>query len=175
MLVLPPWSRIYHWFNRNLDQDKLPWSLFFDLKSLNRYVPVIEFEQFRKGKTDLTVNSHYIDYWVSCLLVLISLEIDYRDNIDQVLYLQHYKEGWTEGGWIDKYDFRECNEKPVYEIVWHTRVLNHSFLSLNFHIISIRTTKITTIGDIFGDILMKYDLVILHVYRFKAQLALWSN
>ncbi len=49
MLVLPPWGRIYHWFNRQLNQQKLKWSLFFDLHSLNKHVPVIEFEQFIHG------------------------------------------------------------------------------------------------------------------------------
>ena len=49
ILVLPPWGRRYHW-RSHINQEKLPWSTFFDIKSLNRYVPVIEFEEFLKGE-----------------------------------------------------------------------------------------------------------------------------
>lgn len=45
-LVLPPWFTP-HWRNR---QEAEKWSEFFDLNSLNRFVPVIEFTDFLKGK-----------------------------------------------------------------------------------------------------------------------------
>ena len=48
VLVLPPWGNLYHWKSRHLDQIGIPWSLFFDLPSLRRFVPVIEFEEFLK-------------------------------------------------------------------------------------------------------------------------------
>ena len=48
ILVLPPWGRLFHWKSRHLDQVGIPWSLFFDLPSLRRFVPVIEFEEFLK-------------------------------------------------------------------------------------------------------------------------------
>lgn len=50
ILVLPPWGGLYHWQTRKLGQQiKIPWSLFFDLESLNRFVPVIEFDQYLEG------------------------------------------------------------------------------------------------------------------------------
>lgn len=49
VLVLPPWGRLYHWQSRHIDQIKIPWSLFFDLDSLRRFIPVIEFDEFLKG------------------------------------------------------------------------------------------------------------------------------
>ena len=49
-LVLPPWGRIYHWMNRHLDQARIPWATFFDVESLNRHVPVIEFDQYLKSE-----------------------------------------------------------------------------------------------------------------------------
>jgi len=50
VLVLPPWSALYHWQTQSIGpQIKLPWSLFFDIASLNRLVPVLEFEDFLKG------------------------------------------------------------------------------------------------------------------------------
>ena len=45
VLVLPPWQRMYHW-KSNIPQSDLPWKLFFDLESLNEFVPSIEFEDF---------------------------------------------------------------------------------------------------------------------------------
>uniref|UniRef100_A0A1I7TMJ6 GDP-fucose protein O-fucosyltransferase 2 n=1 Tax=Caenorhabditis tropicalis TaxID=1561998 RepID=A0A1I7TMJ6_9PELO len=83
ILVLPPWGRLHHWMRMEV---ALSWRLFFDLQSLNRFVPVIEFEDF----------------------------LDETENhpIDQVIYLQHYEEGWgTE--YVRKFDERKCLS-PAY-------------------------------------------------------------
>jgi hypothetical protein len=32
--------------------------------------------------------------------------------IDSVLYLQHYSEGWTDGKFEEKHDYRDCIETP---------------------------------------------------------------
>ncbi|KAH8331874.1 hypothetical protein KR067_000209 [Drosophila pandora] len=45
-LVLPPWPRLYHWNSQGLRQSNLPWSHFFDLASLRRYAPVLDYEEF---------------------------------------------------------------------------------------------------------------------------------
>ena len=50
VLVLPAWGRVYHWKSRDLDQEALPWGTFFDLESLRKFVPVIEFEEFLKSE-----------------------------------------------------------------------------------------------------------------------------
>lgn len=50
MLVLPPWGRLYHWQSPDILQVRIPWSEFFDLPSLNKNIPVIEYEQFLAGK-----------------------------------------------------------------------------------------------------------------------------
>ncbi len=34
--------------------------------------------------------------------------------IDSVLYLQHYAEGWTDGKFEEKFDYRDCIEEPRY-------------------------------------------------------------
>jgi len=47
-LVLPPWSRLYHW-RSNIVQEQIPWATFFDLDSLSRHVPVMEFVDFLNG------------------------------------------------------------------------------------------------------------------------------
>ena len=57
VLVLPPWPKLYHW--RSAYRDRLmaftPWSRFFDLPSLNQFVPTIEFDDY------LERNGHRID------------------------------------------------------------------------------------------------------------------
>ena len=62
VLVLPPWGNLYHWKSRHLglEQIKIPWATFFDIPSLRKFVPVIEFEEFLKGtvKTIKFCNLH---------------------------------------------------------------------------------------------------------------------
>ncbi|XP_023240555.1 GDP-fucose protein O-fucosyltransferase 2-like isoform X1 [Centruroides sculpturatus] len=88
ILVLPPWGPLYHWKSEIAEpQIKIPWSEFFDLRSLSKYVPVIEFETFLKEN---------------------------GDEIEEIFYLQHYEEGWTEGKWEEKMDIRKCLESHPY-------------------------------------------------------------
>lgn len=47
-LVLPPWSRLYHW-RSTVVQQQIPWATFFDIDSLSRHVPVMEFVEFLNG------------------------------------------------------------------------------------------------------------------------------
>lgn len=47
-LVLPPWSNLYHWKPKD-DIEPIPWSVFFDLSSLQLFAPVIEMHQFFNG------------------------------------------------------------------------------------------------------------------------------
>ena len=46
VMVLPPYRHLYHWQSRDLDQNQIPWSKFFDLEELKKYVPVMEFDQY---------------------------------------------------------------------------------------------------------------------------------
>ncbi|KAK0420778.1 hypothetical protein QR680_014881 [Steinernema hermaphroditum] len=87
VLVLPPWGNLYHWQRR---EKKKPWREFFDLESLNEFVPVIEFEDFLKVNGPI---------------------------IDQVVYLQNYAEGWTNGHFEMKADERECISADQYYLM----------------------------------------------------------
>lgn len=51
-LVLPPWGRLYHWQSPDIRQVRIPWADFFDLPSLGRNIPVLEYEQFIAGEAD---------------------------------------------------------------------------------------------------------------------------
>lgn len=90
ILVLPPWGPLYHWKSKDLGlQMQVPWGKFFDLPSLSRYTPVIEFSQFLK---------------------------DHGLVIEELYYLQHYAEGWTDGKWEERMDLRECMEEVPYSM-----------------------------------------------------------
>ncbi|KAI6235337.1 GDP-fucose protein O-fucosyltransferase 2 [Aphelenchoides besseyi] len=84
-LVLPPWYGLPHWKRSGSRVHK--WSEFFDLRSMNRFVPVVEFEDFASENTN---------------------------QVDSVLYLQHYAEGWDGGNYELKYDLRPCIEAEHY-------------------------------------------------------------
>ncbi|PIO28860.1 hypothetical protein AB205_0076930 [Aquarana catesbeiana] len=88
VLVLPPWGRLYHWQSPDIHQIRIPWAEFFDLDSLNKNIPVIEYEDF--------------------------LAESGGPFIDQVYVLQGYAEGWKEGTWEEKVDQRPCIDKLMY-------------------------------------------------------------
>lgn len=46
VLVLPPFGGLFHWQKQEV---RVPWSAFFDVASLNLFVPSIEFEDFLQG------------------------------------------------------------------------------------------------------------------------------
>lgn len=81
VLVLPPWGSLYHWQKQAV---RLRWSEFFDVRSLSEFVPIIEFEDFLEES---------------------------GSTIEQVVYLQPYKEGWGKE-YVLKYDRRECVDGP---------------------------------------------------------------
>ena len=87
VLVLPPWSRLYHWQSQNIDpQMKIPWKTFFDIPSLRSHVPVIEFEEY--------------------------IELMGEPVIEEVYYLQRFAEGWSK--WEEKLEIRKCIDPNRY-------------------------------------------------------------
>lgn len=62
ILVLPPWPRLYHWKSPS-QESWLPWRNFFDIDSLNEFVPSIEFDQYilkKGGSIDSVSNCLYL-------------------------------------------------------------------------------------------------------------------
>lgn len=91
-LVLPPWGPLYHWQTRSLgDQTKIPWKNFFDVESISRYVPCLDFEDYLKTEN----NGHVIDI---------------------VYYLQNFPGGWDHGSgdWEKTPKLQECTSPPPY-------------------------------------------------------------
>ncbi|XP_061463610.1 GDP-fucose protein O-fucosyltransferase 2 isoform X1 [Rhineura floridana] len=93
VLVLPPWGRLYHWQSPDIHQIRIPWFEFFDVPSLSKNIPVIEYEQF--------------------------LAESGGPFIDQVYVLQNYAEGWKEGTWEEKIDKRPCIDQLMYSTDKH--------------------------------------------------------
>ncbi|KRY01613.1 GDP-fucose protein O-fucosyltransferase 2, partial [Trichinella pseudospiralis] len=90
VLVLPPWgSSIHHRSHQLGYQHRIPWKLWFDLESLNRFIPVIELEDYFREAG--------------------------RTSIDVVYFLQPFPEGFTE--WSEKMEFRPCIKSFYYQQV----------------------------------------------------------
>jgi len=117
VLVLPPWDHLYHWQSRDLGpQHKIPWSHFFHVDSLEHFVPVIEFHEWKKLS---------------------------RNRVDAVNYLQGYKEGWQDGKFEEKYDIRDCLDKPRYQKISENKYTGHFFafkdvFASEFHCLSVQ-------------------------------------
>ena len=76
-LVLPVWGPLPHWPH---DERDLPWNMFFDVASLNRLIPVMEFRDF------VSDASHVTD-----------------------IYLSHFPETFSsDNRWHERYQFKEC-------------------------------------------------------------------
>uniref|UniRef100_A0A915HTI6 GDP-fucose protein O-fucosyltransferase 2 n=1 Tax=Romanomermis culicivorax TaxID=13658 RepID=A0A915HTI6_ROMCU len=81
------WRTLCEVFSKSLrSQIKIPWNLFFDLESLNRFVPVIEFDDYLK-------------------------EVGVQ-RVEAVFYLQAYAESWTH--WEEKWHYRPCIDQNYY-------------------------------------------------------------
>ena len=57
--------------------------------------------------------------------------------IEETYYLQHYKEGWTDGKWEEKMDERECIEDHGFEKVTHFLYFNLVFVCIPLFIVTV--------------------------------------
>ena len=55
VMVLPPFRHLYHW-QSGFEQQRVPWSQFFDLDALGEYIPVMEFEDYMKERGDNSID-----------------------------------------------------------------------------------------------------------------------
>ncbi|XP_037076972.1 GDP-fucose protein O-fucosyltransferase 2-like [Pollicipes pollicipes] len=126
-LVLPPWGPLYHWqVTRGQHSVGVPWSRFFDLDSLDKYVPVMEFDQYRKES---------------------------GARVESALQLQDYAEGWRDGQFDEKWDRRPCLHKARFRrsgedheaLMWGEVTLRVA----NFSCVSIQGTS-ETLADMVG-------------------------
>lgn len=95
-LVLPPWRRLYHWKSHHIEQDHLPWAHFFNIESLKRFAPVIDFPEFLEEYKEFGVEDD-----------------DLRLPVHKVLQLRHFKDMFENGVFKDKWELsQDCPENP---------------------------------------------------------------
>ncbi|XP_024941370.1 GDP-fucose protein O-fucosyltransferase 2 isoform X1 [Cephus cinctus] len=88
-LVLPPWGNLYHWRSMNIGMQKyIPWATFFDIVSLQKYIPVLEMYEFMK-----------------------EYSVDRKEIVlDRVYFLQHDENMFSAGKFVDKNEVASCPE-----------------------------------------------------------------
>ncbi|XP_011809628.1 PREDICTED: GDP-fucose protein O-fucosyltransferase 2 [Colobus angolensis palliatus] len=78
VLVLPPWGRLYHWQSPDIHQVRIPWSEFFDLPSLNKNIPVIEYEQFIAGEAERHAGRPWLFNWGRAIISKVDIRLGLR-------------------------------------------------------------------------------------------------
>ncbi|MCL4127372.1 UNVERIFIED_CONTAM: hypothetical protein GTU68_046435 [Idotea baltica] len=126
-LVLPPWGNLYHWKNT----PRLvfyPWGEFFDIGSLQKWIPVMEFEDFWNGE-----NGH----------------------VDSAYILQNFEDMW-EKEWVERYEVAKCFDKQVYrknsDGKWFNNLWNRPVIFSNFSCLSFQGMAKTIIPFLTKDI-----------------------
>lgn len=139
VLVLPPWSELFHWKSKHLNQNSIPWNEFFDVDSLNKYVPVVEMKDYFA----------YHNIWNKDSLV-----------IDEVFILKHFEEMFETGNFQDKYEYtNDCKEKTELNDLWgYSNVTFGTVKCLKFQ----GTTSL--LKNIIKDSKAKYILMHTSVY-----------
>lgn len=91
VLVLPPFSNLYHWRSRDLQQTDLSWNNFFDLESLRNFTKVLDiWEFFDKMKADKIQVSH-------------------------VFKLKYFDKMMEDGVFVDKFEEETCKNQITLE------------------------------------------------------------
>lgn len=90
-LVLPPFSELFHWRSRDLNQKHIFWNQFFDMASLKLYTDVIDMWEFWQEMRPYlkSPNEHVL--------------------ITEVYKLRQYKDMFENGVFVDKFERTKCN------------------------------------------------------------------
>ncbi|KAB7502464.1 GDP-fucose protein O-fucosyltransferase 2 [Armadillidium nasatum] len=117
ILVLPPWGDLYHWRNtpRNIF---FPWRTFFDIKSLQKWIPVIEFDEFFKE-------------------IIGTCQYNWKMKSSEHM-TTHYEDNRE---WIERYNLSECidnhsfwknDDGKWYSLLWNQELTFSQFSCLSF-------------------------------------------
>ncbi|KAH1007647.1 hypothetical protein HUJ04_004855 [Dendroctonus ponderosae] len=111
LLVLPPWSHLMHW-PYSEEPEHIPWSMFFDINSLNKFAPVIELHQYfallKKQK------------YTKCIL-------------DEVYVLQHFEDMFESGNFEEKWLIEKCQKPPKMKFFYYANITASNIKCLSFH------------------------------------------
>lgn len=97
-LVLPPFSELFHWRSRDLNQKHIFWNQFFDMESMKLYTDVIDMWEFWDE-----IRGHLRGRQSSLDNVLI----------DEVYKLKHYKDMFENGVFVDKFERTKCSQAEL--------------------------------------------------------------
>ncbi|XP_063706965.1 GDP-fucose protein O-fucosyltransferase 2 [Culicoides brevitarsis] len=115
-LVLPPFLNMYHWHSQNIDQKRVFWGEFFDLESLRKFIPVLDFPEFL-AELDDTLGDRNKTY------------------IDEVFKLQSYDEMFEDGVFRDKFEKATCkndDERRRGTYFGYKNLTHRTFACINF-------------------------------------------
>lgn len=115
--VLPPWGPLPHWKSKDIgEQLKLPWKKFFNVESLVKYVTVVELSDLLSGQYKQFPKINHIKFVKTVInMNFYCCDIDKKTLlVNQLIYLQHFQDGWNDEKWEEKYKFEECIKKPPY-------------------------------------------------------------
>uniref|UniRef100_A0A1B0C838 Mediator of RNA polymerase II transcription subunit 23 n=2 Tax=Lutzomyia longipalpis TaxID=7200 RepID=A0A1B0C838_LUTLO len=118
-LVLPPFSDLYHWRSRHLDQSHIFWNTFFNLESMKRYTDVLDMWEFFNEIQSIHRG----------LKNLNSI------TIDEVYKLKHFQEMFKNGVFEDKFEKTRCGmaEGGAQDGFFHYRnITSKRFTCVNF-------------------------------------------
>lgn len=92
-LVLPPFRRLYHWKTQRLTQENLSWSEFFDVESLKRFAPILEFSEFLEEIRNFGFDSQH------------------NVQVQQTFQLKQFEDMFENGVFRDKFEFEDCHRQ----------------------------------------------------------------
>lgn len=109
-LVLPPFWNMYHWRSKNLEQERVPWSKFFDLDAMREFTEVLDFPEFL-------------------------VEIGRQVVIDEVYRLQPFDEMFENGVFVDKFEQSPCRHFSESQVTYfgsYSNITRRKFSCVNF-------------------------------------------
>lgn len=116
-LILAPYPRLYHWKSRAFNQENLPWDIFFDLHSMRKFAPVLDYTEFLEEVKVFSIPSPK--------LVV---------HVDKTFQLQHFENMFENGVFIDKFEYHNCSRSQVSpgDFLEQTNIQTKDFVCLRF-------------------------------------------
>ncbi|CAG9821026.1 unnamed protein product [Phaedon cochleariae] len=137
-LVLPPWSYLVHWDNSG-EPEYIPWGLYFDLRSLQMFAPVIEMHEF--------FNKYPRKYS--------------KLKIDEVYTLQHFENMFETGNFEDRMKIEKCLNKPDLTFFFYDNITAKHAQCLSYHGPATKLTELF-LNNTAKTILIDHAEVALH-------------
>ncbi|KAJ8963976.1 hypothetical protein NQ314_005235 [Rhamnusium bicolor] len=139
-MVLPPWSHLVHWSYSEYPEH-IPWSLYFDLKSLQMFAPVIEMHEFF---------SRYQKKYSKVI-------------IEKVYTLQHFEDMFETGNFEDRLKIEECQDTHKLNFFFYENITAKNVHCLSYHGPATKLTELF-LNTSAGTILINHAEVALHEF-----------